>query len=166
MQTHATVKFRLKNGTTPVNGATVTVEEQSVISNTLGMATFTQLPVLNDFSYTISKTGFNDEAGTFYLTGDTTIDVILGIKTAADPAEQDGELKIWPNPADDQVNISFPVSQNEVFVRITDLAGRGMDNRGPESHSFTLDVRDYPPGMYIIHFTAGTKTKTGYFIKQ
>ncbi len=76
------VKFRLKNGATPVNGATVTVEEQSLVSNSLGMATFSQLPVSIEYSYNISKTGFNDEAGSFYLTNDTTIDVDNGIKNS------------------------------------------------------------------------------------
>ena len=90
VQTHATVKFRLKNGTSPVNGATVTVGEQSLVSNSLGMATFSQLPVSAEYSYTISKTGFNDETGSFYLTTDTTIDVVMGLKTAVDPAEQAG----------------------------------------------------------------------------
>ncbi len=93
VQTHASVKFRLKNGAAPVNGATVTVGEQSLVSNSLGMATFQQLPVSNEYSYTISKTGFNDEAGSFYLTKDTTIDVVLGLKTAVDPAEQNGGIE-------------------------------------------------------------------------
>ena len=35
-----------------------------------------------------------------------------------------------------------------------------------ENHSLTLDVKNYPPGMYIIHFVAGNETETGYFIKQ
>jgi len=166
VQTHANVKFRLKNGTAPVNGATVTVEDQSLISNSLGMVTFMQLPVSKDYVYTISKTGFNDEAGTFYLTMDTTVDVILGIKTAVDLAEEAGGLEIWPNPADDHVNISFPGSQKEVSVRINDLTGHELDNRKAENRSLTLDVKDYPPGMYIIHFVAGRETKTGYFIKQ
>ena len=166
VQTHASVKFRLKNGTTPVNGATVTVGEQSLVSNSLGMATFSQLPVSNEYSYTISKTGFNDEAGSFYLTQDTTIDVVMGLKTAVNPLKKAEALKIWPNPADEQINISFPAFTNEVSLRITDLGGHELYNRKLENHSLTLDVKDYMPGMYIIHFVAGNETKTGYFIKQ
>ncbi len=166
VQTHASVKFRLKNGTTPVNGATVTVEEQSLVSNSLGMATFSQLPVSNEYSYTVSKTGFNDEAGSFYLTQDTTIDVVMGLKTAVNPDKQAEALKIWPNPADEQINISFPAMLNKVSLRITDLGGHELYNRKLENHSLTLDVKDYMPGLYVIHFVAGNETKTGYFIKQ
>jgi hypothetical protein len=166
VQTHASVKFRLKNGTAPVNAATVTVDGQPVISNSLGMATFPQLPVSADYNYTISKTGFNEEAGSFYLSGDTIIDEKLELKTALDPAEQTEGLKIWPNPADDHINISFPVSQNEVSIRITDLGGHELENRKLENHSPSIYVKDYPPGLYIIHLVAGMETKTGYFIKQ
>jgi hypothetical protein len=90
----------------------------------------------------------------------------LGLKTAVDPAEQTEALKIWPNPADDQINISFPTLQNEVSLRITDVGGHELYNRKQQNHSITLDIKDYPPGMYIIHFVAGNFTKTGYFIKQ
>jgi hypothetical protein len=166
VQTQATVKFRLKNGTAPVKGATVTVEEQSLVSNSLGMATFSQLPVLIEYSYIILKTGFNDEAGSFYLSKDTTIDVVLGLKTVVDPAEQTEALKIWPNPAYEQIYISFPAVQNEVSLRITDLGGHELYKRKLENHSLTLDVKDFMPGMYIIHLVAGNETKTGYFIKQ
>ena len=166
VQTHASVKFRLKNGATPVNGATVSVEEQSLVSNSLGMVTFTQLPVSTEYGYIVSKTGFNEEAGSFYLTKDTTIDVGMGLKTAVDLAEQTEILKIWPNPADDRITISFQGTQKEGSLRITDLGGHEVYNRRQEDHSLILDVKDYAPGMYIIHFVAGNETETGYFIKQ
>jgi hypothetical protein len=166
VQTHATLKFRLQNGAKPVNGATVTVGEQSLVSNSLGMATFAQLPVSTEYSYVVSKTGYNEEAGSLYLAKDTTIDLEMGLKTALYPAEQEGTLKIWPNPAGDRINISFPGAQNEGSLRITDLGGHEVYNRKQENHSITLDVKDYAPGMYIIHFEAGNETETGYFIKQ
>ncbi len=43
VQTHANVKFRLKNGVTPVNEATVILGEHSLVTNSLGIANFLQL---------------------------------------------------------------------------------------------------------------------------
>jgi hypothetical protein len=88
------------------------------------------------------------------------------IPTAVDPVEQTGELKIWPNPVVDQLTISFPASQYEVSILITDLGGRELYNRKLKNNSLTLDVKNYLPAMYIIHVVAGNKTETGYFIKQ
>jgi hypothetical protein len=41
-----------------------------------------------------------------------------------------------------------------------------LENRKLENHSPSIYVKDYPPGLYIIHLVAGMETKTGYFIKQ
>jgi hypothetical protein len=166
VQTHANVKFILKNGTAVVKGATVVVGAQSLVSNSLGIATFLQLPVSTEYSYAVSKTGYNDEDGSFYLAMDTTINVILGLKTATDLTEQSEGLKIWPNPVDDKVNISFPASQNILSVRITDMGGNELYNSRLENHSLSVDVKNYPPAMYIIQIVAGNKTENGYFVKQ
>ncbi len=166
VQTHANTFFRLKSGTTVVNGATVNVEEQSLVSNSLGIATFSQLPVSHDYSFSISKTGYKDEAGSFYLRTDTTIDVVMGLNTGVDGAKQTGTLKIWPNPANDKLNITFLSQQKEVTIRITDLAGHEFVNCRLENHSLQFNTSNYMPGMYIIQIESGNEKDTGYFIKQ
>ncbi len=90
----------------------------------------------------------------------------MGLKTALDQAEKNPALKIWPNPAGDQLNISFDAPQNEAVVRITDLGGQELYNRKLKNNSITLDVGNYPPAMYIVHITGGVKNETGYFIKE
>jgi hypothetical protein len=166
VQTHASLKFRLLKGSAPVNGATVTVGDYTLLSNSLGMATFAQLPVSAEYSYTVSKPGYNDVTGSLFLSKDTIIDLEMGLKTGINPAEKPEAFKIWPNPADDRITISIPGARMQGSLQITDLGGHEIYNRPQEVPSITLDVKDYAPGMYIIRYFTGKETETGYFIKQ
>jgi hypothetical protein len=97
---------------------------------------------------------------------DNTRVLKIGVKTGIGVTKQTQALKIWPNPANDQVNLSLPASQNEASVRITDMGGRELYNRKLENNSLELNINKYMPGMYIVHITSGNETETGYFIKQ
>jgi hypothetical protein len=88
------------------------------------------------------------------------------IPTAVDPVAKSTGLKIWPNPAVDQLTISYPATRNEISIRITDLGGRELYNHILDNNSVVLDIKNYVPAMYIIHVVSGNETETGYFIKQ
>lgn len=56
-------------------------------------------------------------------------------------------LKLYPNPADDEVRLSLPPEESILRVELTDLAGRTLST----SHEAeTLSVRHLPQGLYGI----------------
>ena len=76
-KTHAQIKFRLKTGSTPVNGALVVLGEDSLTSSLLGICTFTEREVGADYDYSVSRTDYFPLAGGLRLNADTTLDLQL-----------------------------------------------------------------------------------------
>lgn len=66
-----------------------------------------------------------------------------------------GGLTIAPNPADELVNIAFTNEQNAThLVRLVALTGQVLaEVQLGQNRSLTLDVADYPAGLYLLQFT-------------
>ncbi|MFK8010184.1 MAG: discoidin domain-containing protein, partial [Saprospiraceae bacterium] len=80
------------------------------------------------------------------------------------------QAKVFPNPAEDIITVDFqtPTDNNlQVFV---------MDTKGSEllrrefytyagSHSFTIDISQYPTGTYVVYLQHGEFRKVIQFVK-
>lgn len=80
------------------------------------------------------------------------------------------ELALYPNPVRDQlfVNLGTP-SEERAKLTVMDLNGRRiMDMQlEPGNQIISLDVRDLPAGMYLLHMTEeGKASARGKFIKS
>jgi len=167
IQTHAEVKFKLTEGTTPVNLALVTVDTGSLLTNSLGIALFRQLPVFEDYTYRITKDGYADAEGSFFLARDTTVQISMDVKTAlAERLADDGKITFWPNPADDILHFKVDKDYMGILLRITDVNGREIHNQRIGSKSFTVQVKNFPSGIYFIHTFTGEIADTQYVIKK
>ncbi|MEN8228491.1 MAG: T9SS type A sorting domain-containing protein [Bacteroidota bacterium] len=149
-RTHADVKIRLKEGNTPVNNAEVKIGDAALLSNSLGLAKFLQLPVDQACHYSVSKEAYVFKEGDFLLSTDTTIDVSMEKLSSSAFTRQGGtDIRIWPNPTSGLIYMDLPVETN-MKVRILDLNGaliREHMIRGTESR---LDISTLPGGIYIL----------------
>ncbi len=79
-----------------------------------------------------------------------------------------GELRIYPTLANQQVRIDLPPTAENYSIEVFDSNGRMMTNQiitiGEQSHS--LEVSDYPRGMYFISTQNETGKFVGRFVKQ
>ena len=150
-QISANVKFRLKEGITPVNNAIIYVSDDSLVTNLLGIALFNLLPLNNLYSYTINRDGYYDVSGEFYLVDDTIIDIQLEINSSGDVLLPDeNEIRVWPNPFSDLLHCSFPASGSENSVIITDLVGNMVFSNIVSELELNISLRDIPSGAYIV----------------
>jgi hypothetical protein len=166
IQTNANAKFRLKEESTPVNLALVKVNEDSLITNSLGIALFQELPIPASYTFRISKNGYLTKEGSFYLTRDTTIDIEMKVITAIKefPAK-DEMIRIWPNPTKDILNIHLPGDFSEKAILITDLTGREILSHQTAQSRFEINVRNFPAGIYLLRVITRKAQSTQYFIK-
>ena len=74
-----------------------------------------------------------------------------------------GEVNIYPNPADNQLNISFDAKHNsDIEISFVDISGRIIMqddysvNQG--INSFNLNLSDISQGMYILNITENTSS--------
>ncbi len=78
---------------------------------------------------------------------------------------------IYPNPCDDQVNITMPnqTNRSEIWLKIFSIDGKLMRTSFYEDESRTtlqIDIAEYRPGVYFIQLSDGESYFTGRFIKN
>jgi hypothetical protein len=84
----------------------------------------------------------------------------ISINTSADVIELSSNLKVYPNPANDVLNIS---ANGEISnVTILTLDGKVVLS----SSSSTINVSELTSGMYIYQVIVNDKISTGNFVKQ
>jgi len=120
----------------PDNGGTV--DEHSVETN---------LPPL---SITILRLGLNDDGG------NTSINHQTGSK----------EIKVYPNPAEDMLNIEgAEVFGKSAVLTISDMAGK-ICLKQNNFHASVINIAILKPGVYTMQITEGNKVYQSLFIRR
>lgn len=81
------------------------------------------------------------------------------------------DLRVFPNPTSDFVNLSFTLDdQEEVQVELVDVTGRTIliENRGEllGENRVTLDLKPYASGVYFVKLTVGDVTMTKRVVRE
>lgn len=76
-QTHADVKFRVKHQEIPVHDARIIFTNDTLETNSLGIASFKNVPVDREYEYSVNKPDFQSDTGRIYLRRDTTVNLEL-----------------------------------------------------------------------------------------
>ena len=78
------------------------------------------------------------------------------------------EVKIFPNPATDVLNILLPSSYvNQSVINIYGIDGKFIADRKPSANMVIVNVLPLPAGTYIIQITKTDGSKENYrFVKQ
>lgn len=164
-QSLATAKIWLTDGSAPLNNAVVKVENDSLVTGALGLATFSQLPVPATYHYTISRSGYAGREGDFDLVTDTSIylsmDKALGIQD-----EPQSSTRMWPNPAHDVLNCSFQGNSQETVVIISDLAGKEIFKQSTHKNILQIKLAGYPSGTYVVRIQSGNLNSTEKFVRE
>ena len=77
-------------------------------------------------------------------------------------------FQVYPNPATDFVTIRFAeaLSSQPVNVVVTDMMGRKMLSEGSANSSSTIDVSQWPSGVYVIRVTQESICCVWKFVKR
>ena len=62
-------------------------------------------------------------------------------------------IKMYPNPASNEVMLSIPVELNIELIEILDYSGRLLQTHAAQSGLFELDTQDLSNGLYMIRLT-------------
>lgn len=149
-RSHADVKIRLREGSTPVNNVWVRLEGDSILSDGLGLAKFLQLPVRQEYNYSTFREGYVDQSGLLYLRTDTTIDVAMEkLSSAVEIMGSNESFKIWPNPTTGTLH--FEMTGVELSVlSIYDARGAKVLETKVSGNSETIELDKLPSGMYTV----------------
>ena len=145
-KTSGNVTFKIRDGTTPVNKALIILDNDSLITNNLGMAEFKSLDFNQNIRYTFSKNGYKSFQDQFIFVYDTT----LNLQVAKSTYFQSPSLKIsvYPNPFTNEFFISS-IKQIHA-IQICDVYGRIIQRIDKPDREFRVDVSLLSNGMYFM----------------
>lgn len=108
-----------------------------------------------------------------YLSMGYSLDRCHGHRSSAPvSSEQVNEVasvKVYPNPADDVVNIEIPVSEKDAVIQLTDIAGRVLDTRiisDNDGSAIQLPVGNSAPGIYFIRVRTANGSSVEKIMKK
>ncbi|MBK6963341.1 MAG: T9SS type A sorting domain-containing protein [Bacteroidales bacterium] len=89
------------------------------------------------------------------------------VNTTLQPiAEKPEVISVFPNPANDKVNIVFKNNTGEFSLQITDHSGREIAAYSIDGEANTLDLSNLKPGMYLLRFITDNQTFIKKLLKQ
>jgi len=166
---NGSVKIKIFEGiNTPVNNATVILNTDTLISTSLGISNFKNLPVDMPYNYFIYKGGYDDLSGSLYLNNDTT--VILQMEpytTSINKKSELNEINLWPNPASEFLNVTIPNGVEQGVIEIIDLKGTSLKKFYPgKERQIELPIQEISAGIYFLKLISKHKSINQVFIKN
>lgn len=108
-------------------------------------------PCIGTNYYRLFQTDFNGNIDTI---GTIAVEVIPNI-----------DASLWPNPANDELNLSI-AAQGEYWIEIFDMYGKRV-TEPIESEAFqTIDISSLTEGVYMVNIVSETKKVLKKFIKE
>lgn len=164
IRTHASVKFRLREGTTPVNGAKVNLNTDSLVTNSLGIALFGELPVYQNYNFRITAENYEEISGVLDLISDTTLNIEMKKRTANSYSPvPSGNFKFWPNPASEFLFLSLPDNNCPAEIRICSLSGQVYLVKNLKGRLNQVSINTLSPGLYLLEFIDAERKETVLF---
>jgi len=122
-----------------------------------------------EFSYTIARDGYHELSGTFMIDNQNLeIDLMMipdtTVSSPALSAQQADKPRVFPNPAREQINITFPLSDSHTYIELVNHQGQVIigfttDVDAP-GKTIGLNVSALPAGLYFIRVRQGTTLAT------
>ena len=115
----------------------------------------------NTHIYRIVFTGFTGQsAGEYHL----DVEKVTGVGVEETIELDNNILNVFPNPAGNNVTVTFNASDNNSFISIIDITGKEVltrnINQGKGLTQERFNVVDLKQGIYFIRITSGNKTST------
>jgi PKD repeat protein len=95
---------------------------------------------------------------------DYTVD--FGNAPALPVLNQELALEVFPNPASSEINIMTSGKSESVNLKIYDAFGRIIDDFDTKDRQITIDLSNYPNGIYYVGADDGSTTSLKKFIKE
>jgi type IX secretion system substrate protein len=111
----------------------------------------------NTYYYVVTA---SNEAGT----SDHSNEVHATITSVEDYFNTDTEIKLFPNPTTQILNMKFSLKENtSIHISVRDMAGRVMDMKDADGTDIlvSFDVSDYSSGVYFLDITFNGETTNG-----
>lgn len=149
-RTHADIRFRLSDGENAIEDAVVKLNNDSLLTNSIGYAGFSQLPVEQSYDYRVKKEGYVLISGDLYLKTDTTLQFTLSMVSTDLMSNKNEIFSIWPVPVK---NVLYIKGLNEVqtmHVEVFNDLGMKLMDQTVNARDSQIDVSHLKKGVYVL----------------
>jgi len=162
----STIKIKLSENITPVNNASVIINNEKQVSNGLGNVFFKDYDTFTQYNYRIEKDAYKTLEGNLFLINDTTINIqMVAIPTSVFAVNDNKDLKIWPNPVKTIIHFQIPEYFSEGTSQILDMKGNILISfplNNKTSHE--LSVKKLLAGTYLLNISSAEKQISKLFV--
>ncbi len=168
LDAHKIEIYTIDAASDPVEGAAVTLNGITVLTDNTGLALFDRYSA-GSYTYTITKQDYASvaetalEVNTEDVLEVVTLDFNTGIRNISA-----GTIKLYPNPTNGILNVNLPGNNGkEVTVRITNVIGAVIRTQKVNSASqFKLDFSGFDNGVYFINVKGNGFESTTKVVKN
>jgi M6 family metalloprotease-like protein len=158
-----TLSFKVKNNETsdPINGASIEIDGSVIYSDANGDASIDLAP--GSHSYVINKTGYAEYTGSAYISVSNLIRNINMIPTVGVNDGLFANMKVYPNPVNNQVNIDMA---GQYDIAIYNTIGKLLKSKSC-NNTTSLDVNDFSEGIYFVKISKfGSESVHKFIIRR
>jgi len=156
-RSHAKIKFKIKNGTTPVNNAFVILGIDTLLSNQVGICTFKSVSINIIIPFSVQKENFNQVRGSIKVNNDTTA-IQQMLKSVANSEFQmplKDKVRVYPNPTTNHVTIESS-GYNIGWIELYNIQGKRIFYEEYKKHRQEVFLKlNFLPGVYNLKIAHG-----------
>jgi len=89
-----------------------------------------------------------------------------GVTVGVFEISRDGEIGIYPNPAEDELMINHPLFMNGIISIYNVLGEKMMEEKFSTRGRTALNIKEFASGVYFLIITTGEKNLAANFIKK
>lgn len=147
--TLSTIKFIVKEGSTPMGYTPVMLDTMVRLTNNWGIAQFDTLSTGEYYPWSIEIEGYVSRSGSIHLLADTSVSVQLERPVSIQYRQGRQNVVTWPNPVEDVLYLEI-AGPGPFLVKFCTLSGQVLfsENRSSGSHKF--NIQSYTRGSYLI----------------
>ncbi|MBN2891352.1 MAG: T9SS type A sorting domain-containing protein [Bacteroidales bacterium] len=145
------ITFYVSDGTTQIEGATVSFNGATQNTDASGITIFNDVEEATGVSYSVTKTGYQNETGTVDVDADKTENVVMQIVENLNDLQN--EVVISPNPTSGIFKINFSNISANAEVEIFTVDGKKVLTSSITADKNEFDLSDYESGLYMIKIT-------------
>ncbi len=93
------------------------------------------------------------------------IDNITAVTTLSTDEFSSASFRIYPNPAESEVNIELPSNINMASIEVFDILGKKIVSKTVTALNHTVDISNFKSGVYIINAKTEQDSQSIRFIK-
>lgn len=158
------LKFIVKDGLAAISGAEAEINGVKKYSNSLGLITFENLPVNNNYPVRISHDNFQTFLSEVFLERDTLIEVSLIMSTSYQFSDKQAGMSVIHDQQIDYISISS--GSDMAWVGLFDLHGKLVYELKNTGQNAGIELGGLESGMYILRIRTKEKTDTRKIIVQ